>query len=952
MECELLHRAQQILKTISQPALVSRRYHLLAYNCAFHELLQCPSQNYPRLAHIWDIIHPHSRLLALQCYMRLMQQQSPDERVTLRLLNHQGQSWWCAVHLKPLPSLGNGALLTTMHVISNPMNTDQIDYRSWIEQLPIGVYRTLPDSTIVFANQQLAELLGFASAEELIGQKAVDFYADPAERQELVRKTQQGQDVIITEVQQLHRRGRVIWVRDTMRVVRDEDGTVLYYHGSLEDITAQKEQAEQMQQRNQELEMLHSIAVSLGSEYDLSHALDTLLEYLQLIIPYDSASVVVWDEELQRMTFAAHRGFPSSVDLEELEQIISRIPGEDPAKYQREVNIIDDVRQSEYWKIFPGTEYIRSWMGIPLHVRGQFIGVLNLDHHQPGFFTKDYAEKAIVIAQQLAATIENARLYQQAHSEIKRREEAQQVLVQNLITTETLYWSLERVFHAQNLTEALLDVLYMLSAAMLQTDLFLVAFDPATGQLLYKLQTDDATTDIWKSYCELLGLELEPDTMPDADFEWPNGTTRYLPAGQRALLAVVNKRGLLAALRPPEAQPFSESERELLIAMANQVSIAIENERLYRQLKEHSLHLERKVNHRTQELLLEQRRLQAILDGTAEGIFYMEDFHIKYANPAFCRMVGYTMEELHGKPLSFLRAGGDADEERLNFARLLQEVNQPATRSDETRLRHSDGTEFYATVRFSLVGQPGDEVTRLVGVARDISQEKELHNRQSRFIANAAHELRNPLSSFGLRLHMLRRQPERLDKHLESLDQVSQYLRDLVEEMLDLSRFERGSMEMERNEHVLQSILRQAVDTNLPFADSEQVDLHLELPADPIHVRGDEMRLLQMFNTLIINGINYNRAGGDVWVRAALTTAADGSYNVLVEVADNGIGIEPHLLPDQIFEPFVRPSEGNRRETGMGLALAREIALMHDGSIEAESVRKQGSTFRVSLPLD
>jgi signal transduction histidine kinase len=203
-----------------------------------------------------------------------------------------------------------------------------------------------------------------------------------------------------------------------------------------------------------------------------------------------------------------------------------------------------------------------------------------------------------------------------------------------------------------------------------------------------------------------------------------------------------------------------------------------------------------------------------------------------------------------------------------------------------------------------------------------------------------------------LRLHMLRKQPQKMSDHLDSLDKVTQYLRQLVEQLLDLSRFERGSIVLDRDTFVLQELIQEAVQEHLPFAEEEGIKLTTHLSPEPISAKVDGTRIVQMISNLVVNGINYNKRGGVVKLNLQLEKDFAGNRNVIIELVDNGVGIEPELLPDDIFEPFSRPSQGSRKETGMGLALVKEIVLLHGGTIYASSRKDEGSRFHISLPLE
>lgn len=684
--------------------------------------------------------------------------------------------------------------------------------------------------------------------------------------------------------------------------------------------------------------------------------LEQFLDTVQEIIPCESSSLALIRNDL--LEFIALRGKLEGLELSQLthELNVAKTPKTIQFAMEAEhgrVQLVDDVQKEPNWIPIEGTEYIRSWMGILLYFEGEVIGLLNLEHSSPNFFNEEHARMALSLARQASQAIVYTRLYQQMELDIQERERLQEILMQNLIATEIMYASQQILASSLNLSEALPKILNILSSSisMGNTQIFLVVFDESEEKLLYYLKSDDCEEDIWSIYKSIIAQPQLPEyIMPAQEFLKFNNILRLADARQ-VLASTINTRGMLFALREKGEHPFNELDKEVIITVAHQITVAVENELLDAQVQQYTQQLERLVEKRTFQLSVEQKRLQAILDATAEGIFYTENFLFQYTNPAFCRMVGYSFDELYGKPISFVRIIND-DDEPHNFNALLDNpVNFEQSRS-ETRLRHRDGTEFYANIRYSLIGKPNESPIRMVAVARDISQERQLYIQRARFIANAAHELRTPLSSLILRLHLLRRQPEKMDDHLNSLDQVTVYLRELVEQLLDLSRFERGRIILERNNFVLQKLIQQAIAEHTPFAAEQHVRLELDLPEEPVEIRADGTRILQMMSNLIANGINYNHVDGTVWVKMSVEKDVVGNRNAIIEVKDNGIGIEADLLPNEIFEPFSRPSAGNRRETGMGLALVREIAVLHEGTVHVRSTLDEGSVFRVSLPLD
>lgn len=685
----------------------------------------------------------------------------------------------------------------------------------------------------------------------------------------------------------------------------------------------------------------------------IDNALDNFLTALHNIVPYDSASIALIQNH--SYNFVAARGFPKSITLDSL----SRNANENfpPTKISKILTmdgvwIINDVRENPDWVNIDEVTHVRSWMGVSLIHEGEQLGVLYLDSKKPHFFNDEHVRYVGALSQQAVLALVYTKLYKQVYYDVQERKRLQQILVKNLINTETMYAAQELLFSSEVLRDCLPDLLSIVSSSLENTRLILIAFDLDANTVSHKIQIPEQSDDIWSIFKQIVGEKsLAENNVPRMKVNLPIDGISTLEDGRQVLAAIVNQQGVLAAIREADEVPFTETEHELITTIATQITIALENEMLYEQLQQHSQHLERIVERRTEQLSVERQRLQAILDSTAEGIFYMENFRIQYANPAFCHMVGYGLEDLYGKPLSYIRITQET-QETYNFDSLLSNPISIELGRNETRLRHADGTEFYADIRFSLAGKPGEEPVRMVAIARDISQERELYFQRARFIANAAHELRNPLSSLVLRLHMLRRQPEKMDVHLTNLDNVTNYLRELVEELLTLSRFERGAIALDKGNVILQKLIEQASNEHLPFAEEQEVTIELDMPDDAIEAHVDGKRVIQMMSNLVVNAINYSNKGGHVSVKVRTNVDVLDNRNAIITVIDDGVGIEPELLPTDIFEPFARPSQGTRKETGMGLAVVREIVHLHSGTIHAQSIVNEGSTFRVVLPID
>jgi two-component system phosphate regulon sensor histidine kinase PhoR len=230
-------------------------------------------------------------------------------------------------------------------------------------------------------------------------------------------------------------------------------------------------------------------------------------------------------------------------------------------------------------------------------------------------------------------------------------------------------------------------------------------------------------------------------------------------------------------------------------------------------------------------------------------------------------------------------------------------------------------------------------------VVRDITQEKELAEQKSAFLANASHELRTPLTNFKTRLYLLRKQPARLEDHVAILDRVTDRMTSLVEDLLDASRFERGVIPLQQDDVILQPLIEDVVLLQQPEAQRKNIHVIMNLADNPVHVYADANRIVQVLVNLVVNAINYTDNEGRVSV-----DLLEQENMAIIRVQDTGMGIIPEHLP-RVFEAFFRGSEGSIQGTGLGLYISKQIVDLHHGSLTVDSKRGEGTTFTVCLPL-
>jgi len=246
-----------------------------------------------------------------------------------------------------------------------------------------------------------------------------------------------------------------------------------------------------------------------------------------------------------------------------------------------------------------------------------------------------------------------------------------------------------------------------------------------------------------------------------------------------------------------------------------------------------------------------------------------------------------------------------------------------------------------------------DEVQALTEAFNDmVDQVQASHQSQKDFVANVSHELKTPLTSIqGFSQAMLDGTVDSgaaLKKAAGIINTEAERMYRLVVDLLDLARFDAGTVSLDRQALDLAKLLNHVGNQLIPQAVQARVKLTLDVVPLPTCV-GDEDRLAQVFTNLVDNAIKHTPEDGFVHL-----TARSESGQARIEIIDSGAGIPPEHL-ERIFERFYKIDGSRKGEgkpgTGLGLAIAQQIIQAHDGAIHVRSIIGEGSAFEVTLPV-
>ena len=332
------------------------------------------------------------------------------------------------------------------------------------------------------------------------------------------------------------------------------------------------------------------------------------------------------------------------------------------------------------------------------------------------------------------------------------------------------------------------------------------------------------------------------------------------------------------------------------------------------------------------------------------------DGTVTYVNRRGLEYYGITEEERVRGGAGFVLHPEDRERCLTEWQRHLREGRDFEI---EARSRRHDGTYRWFVTRAVPFRNVDGTILSWFGVTMDIHEQREMQEalrqadrRKDEFLATLAHELRNPLAPIRNALHIMRLRaddpPTMEQARLIMERQLGQMVR-LVDDLLDVGRITRGKLGLRKERVELANVIKNAVDTTRPVIESAGHQLTLSLPALPIQLDADPVRLAQVLSNLLNNAAKYMDRGGHIWVNVVR-----GERDVVVSVRDQGIGIPAEALPT-IFDMFMQVEESlekSRGGLGIGLTLARQLVEMHGGSIEAHSEGSgRGAEFRVRLPV-
>jgi PAS domain S-box-containing protein len=381
---------------------------------------------------------------------------------------------------------------------------------------------------------------------------------------------------------------------------------------------------------------------------------------------------------------------------------------------------------------------------------------------------------------------------------------------------------------------------------------------------------------------------------------------------------------------------FSNNDRQVLSAFANQAAVAVHNARLYQQVS------------------AERERLDAIIENSGDGVMIINPYRIIQTwNRALANLTGISAGEAIGRPcydvLNLRTSQG------VSVCHTACPLVHPP---DDERLyaegihHRADGLAITLADNYSTQFNDEGEITQVIANVRDMTRLREAEELKQTLLSVISHELKTPVSIIKGYAGTLARQDADWDKDtlaegLAVIEEEADRLDKLISNLLEASRLQAGGLKLQLSYLNLADLARTAVE-NLQ-ATTDKHTFQLNFPKDYPLILGDFERVREVLTNLVSNAIKYSPDGGLIKVGGQLGKA----NTVRLYVSDEGIGIPP-ADQERIFERFHRVDNRLARQTpgtGLGLFLVRAVIEAHGGRVWVDSTPGQGSVFWVELPI-
>jgi signal transduction histidine kinase len=744
-----------------------------------------------------------------------------------------------------------------------------------------------------------------------------------------------------------------------------------------------------------EVDVLRWVGQAVNFTMDVDDLMELVYAQTSRVLDTDNFYIALYNQEKGTLSFAFYVEDGERIDNDDEWSVEIGLTGE-IVRTGRPIMTDDYVAECRRRGVTSGGRPVRSWMGVPLNAGNRVIGVMNISSFDPDVKCSDDQLRFLsAIADQAAAILDKARLYQEMEERARQLEALNEV---GSVITSTLDLS------------AVLKLIMDKAVDLLQAEAgSLILVDRESGELVFEVTTGAGSID-------LVGMRLPLGTgvvgsvvqqrqsviIEDvqSDQRWYRDLDDQFVTRSIIAVPMISRGeviGVIELLNRRDGTPFDADDERLLMSFAANAAVSIENARLFTQT-------DQALAERVEELSMMQRidrELNATLDynqvmsltldwalrvtGASEGLVavlvetdagqrglrllahqgYPDDWVAAYEGeiwPLDRGVIGRVVQ--NGVPELVVDVAHDVD--YVPFGNGI--VSQMAV-----PIRREDLIVGVVTVESTQAGRLDHEalefVTRLadhaaiaIENAHLFDQVRRANDAKTEFVSFVSHELKQPMTSMRgytdlLAAGVVGELNEAQRNFVETIRANVGRMDTLVAGLLDISRIESGRMKLELVDVSIAQAVEEAVRTIQRQVEAKQQELVIEVVDGLPTVRADRNRLVQILTNLLSNAHKYTPEEGRITVQARCWPAdrsGDGANRfVLCSVTDTGIGMsaaDQRRLFTKYFrseDPAVRSESG----TGLGLVITKSLVEFQGGEIWVESEQGKGSTFSFTVPI-
>ena len=870
-------------------------------------------------------------------------------------------------------------------------------FRGIYENATDGIFQTTPEGRFISANPMLAKIYGFATPEELVtalSDVSRQLYVDPTRREEFVRLLREQEIIKGFESQVFNARGEIIWVAENARAVRDAEGKLRYYEGTVEDITERKRAeiaVREAERRFRSVWEKSADGMRLSDQDGILRAVNPA--YCQIVgmgeaellgqcytVSYQPCEEVDRLHALYRESYRS-RNIPEHLErnvvfrngrkaILELSNSFVENDGQPPLVLSIFHDVTESRRAEEQLRNSEG-RFRSIWEesvdgmrlidkdGLTRAVNPAFCRLVGLtetellgrpytEHYDQGEdaqarlerFRKDYQARSIAQHMERRITLRDGRA---VHVELA-------ISLVEVEGEDPLVLTVFRDLTARKQIEA----------ALRESEFLYHSLVDNLPQNMFRKDTAGRFTFVNQRLCQEIGKPRE-EILGKTDFDlFPtNMAEKYQRDDQRIIASRKSVETVEAHFAPERGKTYVQVVKTPLFDRDGQ---ALGIQGIFWDVTER-----KRIE---EQLAAERDLLRALLDNVPDRI-YFKDTGSRFLECSLAMakrlglkepagVVGKTDFDFHAPELA---REFYADEQKI----LLTGI--PIINKIE-RQQATDGAEIWASVTKVPLRNRAGFITGIIGISRDITEikrvERELQQARdtalestrlkSQFLAAMSHEIRTPMNGVVGMIELL------LDTDLapqqrefaETVHSSAYALLHIINDILDFSKIEAGKLTLETTDFDLREVVERSAELLAHRAQAKSLELVAWMTPDvAAHLRGDPVRLQQILVNLVGNAVKFTDHG-EVVLRVLKEAETDTSVTLKFSVEDTGIGIAPEAQ-GKIFQAFTQADGSTTRKyggTGLGLSISRQLAELMGGKLQLRSTLGEGSTFWFTVTLE